>query len=155
MAFTKLPKQIRIVVLSVHFKIGLKQQFKKFRNFQFPAQQHFSAWTAICQEWNTGLQQNVQLPWPISQTLRWKNAIFTCLWTHSVLQNGELSFPNGQISIFPYFFSQNPKCQFILFQYTSVYLCAKFGDQKPTIDKKLHPQIWACFCGTRFHIFTR
>ena len=71
-----------------------------------------------------------------------KNAIFV----NFVLQYGELSFPNGRNSISRYCFSQNPKCRFILFQYTNVYLCAKFGDLKPTIDEKRRPQIWACFC---------
>ena len=67
------------------------------------------------------------------------------VWNHSVLQNGELSFPNGQNSISIYFFSQNPKCPFFLFQYTNVYLFTKFGDLKPSINEKRHPQIWTCF----------
>ena len=37
---------------------------------------------------------------------------------------------------FQIFLLPNPKCLFILFQYTNVHLCAKFGDLKPTIDKK-------------------
>ena len=41
------------------------------------------------------------------------------------LQNGELSIPNGQNSNSRYFFSQNPKCWFILFQYTNFYLDRK------------------------------
>ena len=49
------------------------------------------------------------------------------------------------LSISQYFFSQNPKCLFILFQYNNVYLCAKFGDLEPTIDKKHRPQIQTCF----------
>ena len=137
MAFAKTPKRIRIAVLSVHFKIGLKLQVKKIRNFQFPAQQHFSGWTANCQELNLRLLLNFQPPWPISQTLRLKSAVFTCLWNHSVLQNGELSFPNGQSSISWYFFSRNPKCRFILFQYTNVYFCAKFGELKPSKNKRV------------------
>ena len=55
------------------------------------------------------------------------------------MQNGELSFPNGQNSISLYFFSQNQSVdllQVILFQYTNVLLCAKFGGLKPTIDEK-------------------
>ena len=67
----------------------------------------------------------------------------------SAMQNGELSFPNGCNSISLYFFSQNPKCRFILFQYTNVFLCAKFGDLKPTIDEKRRPQIWTCFWARR------
>ena len=68
---------------------------------------------------------------------------------HSVLQNGALSFPNGQSSVSRYFFSQNPKCRFILFQYTNVYLCANFGDLKPTIYEKWHTEIWTCFWARR------
>ena len=48
MAFAKTPKRI----LSIPFKIGLKRQVGKISNFKFPAQRHFSAWTAICQESN-------------------------------------------------------------------------------------------------------
>ena len=36
------------------------------------------------------------------------------------------------------------KGQFIMFQYTNVYPCAKFGDLKPTMDERRRPQIWAC-----------
>ena len=61
------------------------------------------------------------------------------IWNHSFLQNFELAFPNGRNSISRYFFSQNPKCWFILFQYTNVYLCANFGDLKPTIDEEQRP----------------
>ena len=88
--------------------------------------------------WST--EQSFQPPWPISQTLRWKNAILTCIWNHSALQNGELSFPNGRNSISRYFFSQNQKYRFVLFQYTNLILCAKFGDLKPRIDEKRRPQ---------------
>ena len=102
-----------------------------------------------CQESNPHLLWNFLSPWPISQTLRWTNVIFTCIWNHSVLQNGELSFSNGRNSISRYFFSQNPKCRFILFQYTNIFLCAKFGDLKPTIDEKRRPQIWTCFWARR------
>ena len=93
---------------------------------------------------NPGLWWNFQPPWPISQTLRWKNAVFTCIWNHSVLQNGKLSFPNGQNPSSLYFFFQNSKCLLILFEYTNVFLYAKFGDLKPTINKKWRPQIWTC-----------
>ena len=79
------------------------------------------------------------------QTLVWKNAIFTCIWNCSFLQNGELSFPNGRNSISWYFLSQSPKCRFILFQYTNVFLCAKFGVLKRRIDEKRRPEIWTCF----------
>ena len=41
--------------------------------------------------------ENFQLPWLISQTLRWKKPISICIWNHYVLQNGELSLPNRQI----------------------------------------------------------
>ena len=79
MAFAKTPKQIRIAVswqLHLNFKLsGIKTK---------------STLT---------LQLDFQSPWPISQTLRWKNAIFSCLWNHSVLPNGKLSYPNGQNSI--------------------------------------------------------
>ena len=64
------------------------------------------------------------------------------------LQNCELAFPKGWNSISQYFFSQNPN-QFILFQYANVYLCAKFGDLKPTIHTEWRPQIlhlFQCFC---------
>ena len=54
---------------------------------------------------------------------------------NSVLQNGELLFPNGRNLISRYFFTQKPKCHLILFQCTNVYLCAKCGDLKPTIDE--------------------
>ena len=37
-----------------------------------------------------GSTRNFQPPWPISQTLRWKNAIPRCTWNHSVLQNGDI-----------------------------------------------------------------
>ena len=110
------------------------------------AQRHISAWATNCQDANQDLWRNFQPPWPISQTLRWKNAIFTCIWNHFVLQNGELSFSNGRNSISRYFFSQNPKCQFILFQYTNVYLC---GDLKPIIDENWCPQILTCFWARR------
>ena len=53
------------------------------RILQFPA--HFSIWAANCQESNPGLLQNFQPSWPISQTLRWKNTSFICIWNHSVL----------------------------------------------------------------------
>ena len=45
MAFVKTPKWIKLAwaVLSVRFKIGLKRQVKKNRNFRFPAQQDISA----------------------------------------------------------------------------------------------------------------
>ena len=33
------------------------------------------------------------------------------------------------------FLCPKSKCRFILFQYTNVYLCAKFGDLKPTINE--------------------
>ena len=48
---------------------------------------------------------------------------------------------------FPIFLvrAQNPKCLFILFQYTDVYLCAKFGELMPTINEMQRPQIWICF----------
>ena len=88
---------------------------------QFPAQRHFSAYAVNCQESNPRLRRNFLPPSPINQTLRWPNAIFTCIWNHSVLQNGELPFCNGRNSISRYFFSKNPKCRFILFQYTNVY----------------------------------
>ena len=80
------------------------------------------------------------------------NAVFTCIWNHSVLlllQNGELSFLNGRNSNSRYFFSQTSKCRFILFQYTNVILCATFGDLKPRIDEKRRPQIWTCFWARR------
>ena len=100
-----------------------------------------------CQELNQGLRQNFQPPWPRSQTLRWKNAIFICMWNCFVLLNGELAFPNGRNFISWYFSSQIPKRLFILFQYTNVYLCANFSDLKPTIDsdEKRRLQIWTCF----------
>ena len=108
---------------------GTKQQEWRIQDgTELPAQRHFTAWAANCQESNPGLRGNFQPPWPISQTLRWKNSIFTCIWNRSVLQNGELSFPNGRNSISRYFYSQNPKCRFIPFQYTIVYLCVMFGD---------------------------
>ena len=75
----------------------------------------------------------------------WKNAVFTCIWNHSVLQNVKCSVPNGQNSISRYFLSPSSKCRFVLFQYTNVFLWAKFGDLKPTIDEKRRPQIWTCF----------
>ena len=84
-AFYKMPKRIKLAVLSVAFKIGLKRRvLKKFinlnnRNLQFPAQYQFSAWALNCQKLNQGLWQNFQPPWPISQRLRWKNAIFICV----------------------------------------------------------------------------
>ena len=31
---------------------------------------------------------------------------------------------------------QNPKCRYILFQYTNVYLCAKFGDLNKANDRR-------------------
>ena len=55
----------------------------------------------------------------------------------------------GRNSICLYFFSQVPKCWLILFQYTNVYLSAKFCDLKPTINEKLCPQIWTCFWARR------
>ena len=73
------------------------------------------------------------------------NTVFTCILKYSVLQNVKLSFPNCWNSISQCFYSQNSECQFILFQYTNVFLCVKFGDLKPTIDEKQRPQIWTCF----------
>ena len=73
-------------------------------------------------------------------------AVFTCISNHFVLQNGELTFSNGRNSISRYFFSQKAKVSIILFQYTNVYLCAKFGDLMPTIDENRRPQIWTRFC---------
>ena len=61
----------------------------------FPAQCHFSSWAVNCQESNPGLQPNFHSPWPITQTLRWKNAIFICTWNHSVLQSGEVGYRAG------------------------------------------------------------
>ena len=119
------------------------------QDLQFPAQRHFSAWASNCQESNHAYGLNFQPPWPISQTLRCKNAIFTCTWNHSVLQNGELSFPNGKNSSSQYFFFQNPKYQFILFDYTNAFLCAKFGGLKPTIDENRCPQNRNCFWARR------
>ena len=104
--------------LCFQVKIATKIQVLKIRNLQFPAQCHFPAWATNCQESNLHLLQNFQPPWPISQTLRWKNA---SIWNHSVLQNGELSFPNGRNSIYLFLFSQNPKCWFIEFYSVSVY----------------------------------
>ena len=138
MAFAKTPKRIRIAVLSARFKIGLKYRVKKSQKFPISC-------PTTCQESNPGVQRKFQPPWPISQTLRSKNAVFRCIWNHSVLQNSELSFSNGRNSISRYFFSQNPKCWIVLFQYTNVYLCAKFGDLKPTIDENQRPQIWTLF----------
>ena len=109
MAFAKTPKLIRNGVLSVYFKIGLKlSSFKKLQNFNFCLTSYFCL-SCELPGISQGLWGNFQPPWPISQTLRWKNAIFTCIWNHSVLQNGELSFSNGWNSISRYFFSQNPK----------------------------------------------
>ena len=85
----------------------------------------FRKWQAEIKDTLLHLLQNFQPPWPISQTLRWKNA---SIWNHSVLQNGELSFPNGWNSIYRFLFCQSPKYRFILIQYTNVYLCAKFGE---------------------------
>ena len=136
-------------------KIPSFLKMKKLQNLQFPAQQHFSAWAMNCQESNSRLRRNFLPPWPMSQTLRWTNAICTCIWNHSVLQHGERSFSNGRNSISLYFFSQNPMCQFILFQYTYVQLCAKCSDLKPTIDENWRPQSWTCFWARcrnkRFH----
>ena len=71
------------------------------------------------------------------------------MWNHSILQNGELSFRNGWNSISQYFFSQTEKCRFVLFQYSYVFLCAKFGDLKPTIDENQLLQIQTCFWARR------
>ena len=54
-------------------------------------------------------------------------------------------FPQWSKFHFPIFLLPNPNCQFVLFQYTNVYLGAKFGNLKPTIDEKRRPQIWTCF----------
>ena len=119
-AFAKTPKRIRNGILSVYFEIGLKlSSFKKLQKFDF-CPTSLSAWAVNCQESNPGLRRNFQPPWPISQTLRWTNAVFTCIWNHSVLQNGELSFPNGQNSISWYFFSQTSKFCFSILMYSSV-----------------------------------
>ena len=53
--------------------------------------------------------------------------------------------PKQQTAISQYLFSQKPKCCLILFQYTNVYLCAKLGDLKPTVDKKQRLQTWSYF----------
>ena len=90
---------------------------------------------ALCiydrQELNPCLLQNFQIPWPISQTLKWKNA--DKYQTISFFRMVNLHF--GWNSISWHFFAKNPKCRFILFQDTNVYLCAKFGDLKPTINE--------------------
>ena len=64
-------------------------------------------------------------------------------------QNGELSFPTGRNSISLYLFSQNPKYRFILFQYVTLHICAKFIDPQSTIDEKQCSQIWTCFWARR------
>ena len=60
-----------------------------------------------------------------------------------LLLNGELAFPNGVNSISRCFCSQNSKCRFIMFHYTNIYLCTKFGDLKSKIDEKQRPKFWA------------
>ena len=153
MAFAKTLKRIRITVLSANFKIRLKYQVKKSHKFPMSCpttpfcrscklsgiEPGFTAYLPTnltnkpdtqvkkCYLYMSGIEPgfNAYLPTTLT-TLRWKNAIFTCIWSHSVQQNGELrlSFSNGRNSISRYFFSQNPKCRFFLFQYTNFYLCA-------------------------------
>ena len=79
---------------------------------------------------------NLQRLWP-SSPLALSNSSESNAAGHSVtisvLQNGELSFPNGRNSISIYFFSKNPTFRTILFLYTNSYLCTKFGGLKPPI----------------------
>ena len=81
-----------------------------------------------------------------------KECYLTCTWNHSVhTRNGELACPHcrNSISRWNFFFLPNPKCRFIMFQYTNAFLWAKFGDLKPTIDETQCPQIWTCFWARR------
>ena len=120
-----------------------------FKNSEICNFQPFSAWGARNRTKVYSRTSNLEcLAWPISQNTQVKEYFLYMIWNHSVLQNGELAFSNGQNSISRYFFrffSHNPKFRFILFQYTNVYLCAKCGDLKPMIDEKQCPQIWTCF----------
>ena len=55
MAFTKMPKYLKLAASSVRFKIGLRIQILyKRRNVQFHWELHFFAWAANCQELNWG-----------------------------------------------------------------------------------------------------
>ena len=74
----------------------------------FPAQRHFFAWAENCQESNPGLLWNFQQPWPTSQTLRWKNAIFYGYKTIVFCRKVNFHFPMVEIPV-PYIFS--PKTQ--------------------------------------------
>ena len=110
---------------------------------QFPTQRHFSARASNCQEMNQGLRRNFQPPWPISQRLKWKNLykymkrFHSAEWWTLISQWSKFHFP---IFLLP-----KPKVSVsILFQYTNVFHCAKFGDLKPTINEKRRPQIWTC-----------
>ena len=118
MAFAKTPKQIRIAVLSVHFENGLKHQVKKIRNFQFPAQRHFSAWAVNCQRILTLVYGGTSNRWTT-----WTNKPNTPVKESDLFMSMKpVRSADGQNSISPYFFSQKPKMLIILFQYTNVYL---------------------------------
>ena len=112
---------------SSFWKSGIwKLEFSCLPNATFlPELRTARNWTLVY----TALQHNFQPPWPISQTLGWKNAIFTSTWNSFVLQNGKFAFPNGQNSI-----SRCPNSKvliywiFILFQYTNACLCTKFWE---------------------------
>ena len=119
---------------------------------QFPDQRHFSAWAANCQKLDPGLWLNFQPPWPLSQTLWWRNAIFICILNRSVesvLQNGgvqvDIHFPMVEIP-FSIFLRPNPRALInsvsVYHCNTNVHLSAKFCDLKPTIDEMRRPQIW-------------
>ena len=72
--------------MSAPFKLELKSQVLKNQKFAISCSTTLFCLSCVaaakCQESNQGLLPNFQPPWqwPISQTLMWKNAIFTCTW---------------------------------------------------------------------------
>ena len=94
--------------------------------------------------WSTDCAVENSRPWLMLQD------ICISLYVHETISFCRMvnfHFPMVENSISWYFFSQSPKCWFILFQYTNVHLLAKFGDLKPTFDSKLCSQIQTCFWG--------
>ena len=113
---------------------------------QFPAQRHFSARAANCQE---STLVYYRTPNHLDQKAKKSGERILPLYVYEIIlfcRMVKFHFPMVKIP-FPYISCPKTQSQFILFQYTNVHLSAKFGDLKPTIDEKLCPLvIVARFC---------
>ena len=152
MAFTKMPKWHKLAVLSIHFKIGLNFNLEKCRICNFlpkatflPELQNAGNWILVYSRTSNHLDQcpkhsdgRVLLSLcvykfiiikPFRSGERWT---FISQWLKFHVLIFLLSLSNPQVSIY----SQ---------KYTTLHLCAKCGDLKPTINQKQLTQIWSCF----------